>query len=167
MVLDFNKNLPKALEEVSFTGEHRELVVYEHERDYDEIIEHYGKMKWKVADLLNERYGSILEDRFDLYNWLHYNERDELAYFLNEAGSNCLNYSKYKAPYKFHVWLGNTGFVVGIEQQGEGFPAELIHNQKVKQNEGAAFKFFNKCRSTIFFDDSKDAKMVLMEYRGL
>jgi hypothetical protein len=39
--------------------------------------------------------------------------------------------------------------------------------QKIKTNEGAAFEFFRKSQSKIFFDDPHDARMVFMEYRFL
>ena len=102
--------------------------------------------------------------KFDLYNWLEFNSKDEVAYFLNEAGSNCLTYSDHKTPHKFHLWLGSKGFIIGIEQLGTGFNASEINEKKIKDNEGAAFEFFRNCQSEIFFDDSQKAKIVYMEH---
>lgn len=167
MVLNFRRTFLEALSSIKYQGKHKELLVHGEEReinDHSEIIEVYGNSKWKVVDLINEHYSSVLNKKFDLYNWLHHNEEDELAYFLSEAGSNCLSHSQFKAPHKFHLWLGEKGFIVGIEQLGKGFPAELVHKKRIKQNEGAAFEFFEKCQSQIFFDDPHDAKMIFMEY---
>ncbi len=169
MALDFNLTLQEALRSISFSGESRKYLVHEIEEKitekHSELIRHYGEAKWNIVDLLNQHYSQLLENPFDLYNWLNHNEQDELAYFLNEAGSNCLNHSEYKAPYKFHVWLGHKGFIVGIEQKGRGFPAHKVHHQKIKSNEGAAFDFFRKSKSRIFFDDPHEAKMVFMEFK--
>ncbi|MBU0470199.1 MAG: hypothetical protein KKA62_03085 [Nanoarchaeota archaeon] len=169
MVIDFSRTLQKALEKIGFTGEHHELSVHELEevRTYtssDEIICSYGEAKWSIVDLLNKNYSSLFDSSFDLYNWLNDNPKDEVSYFLNEAGSNSLNYSDYKAPSRFHLWLGRTGFVIAIEQKGEGFDAEEVHNLKIKENEGTAFEFFRNCKSKIFFDTTKKAKVVFMEH---
>ncbi|MBI4981359.1 hypothetical protein HZC30_07455 [Candidatus Woesearchaeota archaeon] len=170
MVLDFERIFMEALSHINYKKEHHEFPIHEDEEDaakhdFDGIIQRYGEMKWKVVDLLNGHYSEVLKDKFDHYNWLNHNEQDELAYFLNEAGSNCLNHSEYKAPYKFHVWLGHKGFIVGIEQKGRGFPAHKVHHQKIKSGEGAAFEFFRKSKSRIFFDDPHDARMVFMEFK--
>jgi hypothetical protein len=167
MALDFRRTFLEALSAIKFK-KHEEFLVHGEERevlDHSEIIYAYGDSKWKVVDLVNNHYSEVLGKKFDLYNWLHYNEEDELAYFLSEGGSNCLNHSQFKAPHKFHVWLGEKGFIVGIEQLGRGFPAELVHKKKMYKNEGAAFEFFDKCQNKIFFDDPHDAKMVFFEYK--
>ncbi len=168
MALHFTQKLHTALQEIGFT-EHQEWIVHEteEERTYfisDGILGKYGDFKWAIVDLLNQKYNSALNSKFDLYNWINKNKEDEVSYFLNEAGSNCLNYSEFKAPYRFRLWLGKKGFIIGIEQKGKGFNAEDAHNQKIKENEGAAFDFFRRCRSKIFFDDSRNAKLVFMEW---
>ncbi len=61
--------------------------------------------------------------------------------------------------------MGTKGFVIGIEQQGKGFDAEKINQEKIKEGEGAAFEFFRKCKGTVFFDDSEKAKVVYLEVR--
>jgi len=169
MALNFSQTLQQGLKNIRFTGEYHELLVHEDEIERDiysscEIIETYGKLKWKIVDLLNQKYSTIIKSQFDLYNWLTFNDNDEVSYFLNEAGSNCLNYSEYKVPHKFHLWLGYNGFVIGVEQRGNGFNAEEVHTKKLKENEGAAFTFFRECKSKIFFDNSKNAKVVYMEW---
>ena len=166
MSLHFHRTIQQALQNI---GQHtyHQLLISEEKRAAENspgLIEHYGKKKWEVVDLLNEKYSRILQDKFDLYNWLHYNEQDEVAYFLNEAGSNCLNYSDHKIPHKFHLWLGEKVFIIGIEQWGNGFNALEVHEKRSKDNEGAAFDFFRKCKSSIFFDDPEKARMVFMEY---
>jgi len=168
MVLNFRRTFLESLNRIGYKKNHQEFIVHDAEteiNDHSQILQRYGDSKWKVVDLLNTEYSHRLSQKVDLYNWLRYNDQDEVAYFLNEAGSNCLNHSQFKAPYKFHLWLGEKGFILGIEQLGRGFPAELIYHKKIKQNEGAAFNFFERCQSEIFFDDPHNAKMVFMEYR--
>lgn len=170
MVLCFTRTLPQALENIGFSGGYHELPIYEPEivrtnLVSDEIIETYGKAKWAVIDILNERYRAILPDRFDLHNWLEKKDHDEVAYFLNEAGSNTLNYSQFLAPRRFHLWLGGKGFVVGIEQKGISFNAAKINEEKIRQHQGGAFDFFRRCKSAIFFDDPEAARVVYLEVR--
>ena len=165
MVLHFTKKLSEALRSIEFNEEYYHLPVslLEVKRIYsnsDEIVAKYGELKWKVVDLLNEKYGT----HFDLGHWLQGEEKDEVAYFLNEAGSNALNHSEFKFPCAFQVWMGKKGFVVAVEQKGKGFNASLVDSLKSKTNEGKAFEFFRRCKSHVFFDDAVNAKMVLMEY---
>jgi hypothetical protein len=166
MALHFDKTLKEALKNIEFVAYHEFLIHAEdrHPEDKQKLISRYGEAKWAIIDLLNKEYNEILTEPFDLLNWLHFNENDELAYFLNEVGSNVLSYSQFKIPYKFHLWLGDKGFIVGIEQKGIGFDAEKIDKQKVFENEGAAFNFFRKCRSNVFFDDKNDTKTIYFEY---
>ncbi len=168
MALHFTRTLTEALKNIGFSDEYYELPVYEAEeiRNYlvsDEIIGKYGEAKWVIVDLLNEKYGAILFNRFDLHNWLEKNQDDEVAYFLNEAGSNSLNYSEFKAPSKFHLWLGKNGFVIGIEQKGKGFNAVKVHEEKLKENQGGAFRFFRECKNMVFFDNVEDARVVYFQ----
>ena len=170
MALDFTKTLPQALENIGFSGHYFELPVYEPEevRTHlisDTVIEQYGNSKWAVVDLLNEEYGAIMFNKFDLHNWLLKNKDDEIAYFLNEAGSNSLNYSQYLAPSSFHLWLGKKGFVIGIEQKGMGFNAVKVHDEKLKENQGGAFRFFRECKNAVFFDNAEDARIVYFELK--
>ena len=127
-------------------------------------LESYGDAKWAIVDLLNDHYSSVLTSNFDLYNWINHNEKDEVAYFLNETGSNVLNYSEFGAPAKFHLWLGEKGFIIGIEQKGNGFNAFEIDKFGLKENEGAGFNFFRECKSQIFFDNVENVKIVFMKY---
>src|SRR3989344_4062302 len=105
MSIHFNENLKEALQDIG-NYQYHQLFIYDQKRISDDIIKHYGRQKWQIVDLLNERYSQVLKDKFDLYNWLNYNQNDEVAYFLNEAGSNCLSYAEHKIPHKFHLWLG-------------------------------------------------------------
>ena len=170
MVLDFTKTLSEALEHIGYSDEGYELPVYGAEEMKthlisDEVIEKYGRAKWAVVDILNEKYGAILFNKFDLHNWLEKNKDDEVAYFLNEAGSNSLNYSQYLAPSYFHLWLGKNGFVIGIEQKGNGFNARNINENRIKEHQGGAFAFFRECKGTVFFDNSENAKVVFFELK--
>lgn len=166
MVLHFTKNLEEALKKIDFQEEYfylplsslNERRVYSNS---DEIVGRYNESKWKVVDLLNEKYGTT----FDLYHWLQSKENDEVSYFLNEAGSNALNHSEFKFPCAFHLWRGRKGFIIGVEQKGKGFNASLVDSRRLKTNDGRAFAFFRRCKSHIFFDDAMNAKMVLMEYK--
>jgi len=168
MVIHFNHSLQQALKNIIHNDEHHQFIVHEDENiaknNSTEFVNKYGDCKWKVVDILNENYGLFLDEPVDLHNWLNFNQNDEVAYFLSEAGSNVLNYSQFKAPHKFHLWLGQKGFVLAIEQKGSGFPAEEVHNNKVKEGEGAAFDFYRNCKSKIFFDDKDNAKIVYLEY---
>ena len=111
--------------------------------------------------MLNQRYQTRLSVPADLHNWLYHRKEDEIAYFLNEAGSNTINHSSYKAPAKFHLWLGETGFIIGVEQKGNGFAAEKLRREKTPSEKGGtASRFFRSCRGTIFFDNPKDARIV-------
>ena len=165
MALHFEHNLQQALENIQAEGYHHILVHKEEiERDtYSscEIIEKYADAKHELVEIINQYYPSL---NFDLINWINKNENDEVSYFLNEAGSNVLNHSEFKAPHKFHLWLGQKGFILGVEQKGKTFNAEEVHHQRIKDNEGAAFEFFRNCQSKIFFNDSKNANMVFMEF---
>ena len=165
MVLHFTKKLPEALNSVQFKEEYYYLSVSDlrEERVYsnsDEIVGKYGELKWKIVDLLNEKFGS----EFNLHHWLQGKENDEVAYFLNEVGSNALNHSEFKFPCAFHLWIGGKGFVVAVEQKGKGFNAVLVDALEMKTNGGKAFTFFRKCKSTIFFDDVYEARMVYLAY---
>ncbi|MDO8656360.1 MAG: hypothetical protein Q7K45_03915, partial [Nanoarchaeota archaeon] len=147
---------------IRFKGEQRSFPI--NSQPENMLIETYGNAKWAIVDMLNERYSTILNTEFNLHHWLHYNEHDEVAYFLNEAGSNTLNHSEFKAPSHFHLWMGRKGFVIGIEQQGKGFNAQRINEEKIKEGEGAAFEFYRSCKSTVFFDDSANAKIIYFQY---
>lgn len=165
MTIHFNKNLTEAIQNIG-AHQYHELFLHDQERVLNnsfQLIDKYGRLKWQIVDLLNEKYSIILKDKFDLYNWLNHNPNDEVAYFLNETGSNCLNYAEHKIPHKFHLWLGEKWFIIGIEQLGKGFNAHEIDEKRIKDNEGAAFEFYRKCKSAIFFDDSKNARIVYME----
>jgi len=170
MVLDLAKNLSEALENIDYSGEGYELPIYKagEVRSHivsDFVIERYGNAKWAIVDMLNEKYGALLFNKFDLCNWLNKNKDDEVAYFLNEAGSNSLNYSQFLAPFKFHIWLGRKGFVIGIEQKGKGFNAVKVNEEKLKENQGGAFTFFRQCKGSVFFDNAEDAKVVYFQVR--
>ena len=168
MVLSFHQTLSHTLSLIE-AQKHQEFIIHDQESPRtlslsDDIISLYGNHKWAIVDLLNQQYSHILTSPFDLYHWLNYNTSDEVAYFLNEAGSNVLSYAQYKAPYKFHLWLGKKGFIIGIEQKGQGFNAQQVDKKRIKENEGAAFDFYRNCKSTIFFDNAKEARIVFMEY---
>src|SRR3989338_3345044 len=168
MVIHFQKTLPEALQDIQFTGECKEFVVHEPETRASHssvFIDHYGHAKWDVVDTLNARYGSQLSLPIDLIHWLHYEENDEVAYFLSEAGSNALHNSEFKAQFKFCIWFGRKGFVLGMEQKGKGFNAQLVYTKKSKENEGAAFRFYQNCQSTIFFDNPTNAKLVYLAFK--
>lgn len=163
MTIHFTKNLPQALQNIGTWGYHESVVHDKEEARDDDVLGVYGDAKWKIVDILNEQYSTILNDKFDLHNWLNHNVSDEVAYFINEVGSNTLSHSQFKAPHKFHLWLGREGFIIGVEQKGTGFDAEQVHQNLIKDNEGAAFDFFRNCKSEIFFDDKNETRTVFME----
>jgi len=165
MVLNFEYSLTQALQNIQAQG-YQEMIVHEKEVARDiysscEIVEKYGIAKHQLVELINQRYNTT----FDQMNWINQNTDDEVAYFLNEAGSNVLSYSEFKAPFKFHLWFGLKGFIIGMEQKGKGFKAQEIHQQKLKENQGAAFDFFRSCKNKVFFDDPNQVKTVFFEFR--
>ena len=174
MVLKFQLQLTTALAEINYTSQNnssyhsfivhnqeQELITpEENKQQHDQFIQQYAAAKWGIVDILNETYSKILQTKFDLYNWATHNTNDEVSYFLTEAGSNCMNYAQFKAPYQFHLWLGSKGFIIGIEQKGQPFPAQLIDEKNTKQNEGAAFEFYRRCKGIVFFDDAMKTKAV-------
>lgn len=162
MVIQLTLTLPQALKDIGFKGEQYAFPVYSSEQQQEEIIERYGQAKWAVVDILNKKQGACFKNTINLYNWLLYNENDEVAYFLNEAGSNALNYSEQKAPSIFHLWLGKRGFIIGIGQDDKGFDAKQVAETGKKENAGAAFDFFRRCKNIIFFDEPTEARLVLM-----
>lgn len=168
MVISLSHTLPKALNRIG-CHQHQEIIIHtiETERTWknaDEIVEQYAKAKERIITMLNTKYSALLKEPFSLMNWINKNINDEVSYFLSEAGSNTLNHSQFKAPYKFHLWQGEKGFVIGVEQKGNGFPAEKIWKDGIKTNEGNAFTFFQKCQSVIFFDNPHNSRIVFMEY---
>jgi len=168
MVLNFQQNLSQALRNI-VSKDYQEFIVHGEDEarnqiNQNQIFQKYGDYKWKIIDLLNENYALFLEEGFDLYNWLNFNPKDEVAYFLAEAGANAWHYSQYKAPYKYHLWLGEKGFILGIEQKGAGFQAQEVDEKRIKEGQGAAFRFFRTCKSQIFFDNPQDAKVVYLQY---
>lgn len=162
MALHLITTLPQALQEIDFSSEQqevREFSIHEPEQlRTDDVLNSYGEAKWAIIELLNKHYAQN-DVHYDLYNWLLENKEDEVAYFLNEAGSNCLTHSQYKAPCKFTVWLGKKGFVIGIEQKGKGFSVE----DTVRNTPGGFFNFFAHSNSIIFFDHLPEARIVFMQ----
>tara|TARA_Y100000310_G_C20500102_1_gene723538 strand:+ start:264 stop:761 length:498 start_codon:yes stop_codon:yes gene_type:complete len=164
MTLNFNKTLQQALDNINYL-DYQEFPVHhtEEKADHSEILESYADSKWEIVNLLNQKFNL----NTDLANWLNYDQTDEVSYFLNEVGSNSLHHSEFKAPHKFHLWRGENGFVIGVEQKGAGFDAEHVEENKVMDNQGAAFDFFRSCKGNIFFDDSKNAKVVYFEFKKI
>ena len=163
MVICFETTLIKALGHIQYKSGrtfpiHNQKLVRDVFSSCD-IIDKYGQQKWAVVELLNKTYGT----KFDLYNWINQVATDEVAYFLNEAGSNSLNYTEYKAPDNFSLWLGKKGFTISIEQRGVGFDAQRIHQLEIKENEGAGFDFFRNCKGKVFFDDHENAKIIYLQ----
>lgn len=124
------------------------------------FIAHYGSAKSRIVELLNQRYAQHLSPPINLHNWLYHRQEDEVAYFLNEAGSNAINHSTYKAPAKFHLWLGKKSFIIGVEQHGESFAVEKLMRKTEQKNGGEGSRFFQACQATIFFDNPKEARVV-------
>lgn len=164
MTLLFQRTIQEALQQIEcidsiqFTIYDKEISrVYE---GNDAILEKYGLTKWTIVEILNEFY----HETFDLQHWIEKNKDDEVAYFLNEVGSNALNHAEFKTPSAFQLWIGTKGFVIGVEQKGQAFNASLINEMKLRTNEGGAFEFFRNCRNKVFFDDAEKARIVYLEY---
>jgi len=159
MTLMFEGTLEEALRKIELREQYT-AVIPTQIHSQEEFLDHYGRAKWEIVDKINSIFGTA----FDLYNWLHFDERDEVAYFLNEAGSNVLNYSESKKPVAFHLWVGTKGFVLGIEQEGKGFDAVRVAREGIRENEGAGFMFFQNCKSEIFFNQPTAATIVFMQW---
>ena len=164
MTLHLNQQLTPLIEELNLQ-EQQQFIVHPLEKVRDlnsscEILEKYADTKWSIINLLNQKY----KQNFDLCHWLDDDLDDEVSFFLNEAGSNCLNYSQFKAPYQYHLWLGKDNFILGIEQKGQGFNAEEVNKNRIKSNAGKAFEFFRNCKSKIFFDNPLNAKIVYFQW---
>lgn len=163
MVLAPYRTFPQVLPAIGSFEQHS-FPIHEAEQlaiHSEAFIATYGAAKKSVVDLLNQRYQNRLSVRADLHNWLYHRQEDEVAYFLNEAGSNTINHSDYKAPACFHLWLGEKGFIIGVEQKSSGFAAEeLAKEETPSEKRGSASRFFRSCRGTIFFDNPKNAKIV-------
>tara|TARA_Y100000034_G_scaffold130711_1_gene189818 strand:+ start:662 stop:1159 length:498 start_codon:yes stop_codon:yes gene_type:complete len=163
MSIEYKQTLNQAYKIIK-VQEQRKFVIYPKNEarthlNSDEIVDIYGKAKWEIVELINKKFGT----NFSHLNWLEKKE-DEIAHFINEAGSNSLNYSEFKVPKSFHLWLGKRGFIIGIEQQGKGFNAQKVNERKIKENEGAAFNFYRECKSIVFFDDARDCRIVYLLY---
>ncbi len=123
-----------------------------------DTLQQYHHAKWAIVDLINTN--QQVPYMISLYNWLYHREEDEIAYFLSEAGSNALNYSEFKAPSHFDLWLGERGIIIAIVQYGQSFDPYHISKHNIKENEGAAFSFYHRCKGTIFFDNPQSALVV-------
>ena len=157
MTIDYSKDLDSALKNLGSFVKH-ELVISSEERtlnNSDSMLERYGDAKFEIVRLINEKY----ETDFDLTRWLRFDKTDEVSYFINETGSNALSYSSHKIPFRFLLWLGESGFIIGVEQMS-GFNAQRIDSEKLKENKGAAFDFYRSCSGVVFFDDARDARVV-------
>lgn len=165
MTLHFNLDLPYFLKKIG-PNIHHCFLVHKHQterKDHDkETLQKYHDAKWAIVDLLN--INQQIPYTINLYNWLHHQSHDEIAYFLSEAGSNTLNYAEFKAPSHFEAWLGKKGIILGITQQGTPFNPTHINNHNIKENEGAAFDFFRNCNGIIFFDHPTAAQSVYYYY---
>jgi len=163
MVIDFTRKIEdvlSSLEIISYTK--IPILIEETKRtlaNSDEILEIYGAAKDQVLDIINSTY----KTSFSHNNWLNYKE-DEPAHFLNEMGSNTLNYSSKKTPKYFHVWLIKTAFIIGIEQH-DGFNAQHVHTTKTQENKGAGFSFLRNCKSQIFVDDKEKTRTIYLFYK--
>lgn len=160
MVLCFDKRLKESLDTL---GEYESKIfpVPSGNSASADFLKVFGEINWQIVDLLNNRYSHFLAEKFDLYNWLDYNEKDEVAYFLAEAGQNCFNHAE--RPAVFHLYLGKEGFILGIEQE-KPFHPEQIDRERIKENQGAAFEFFRNCKNTIFFDNPEQARIAYLEF---
>ena len=146
-MIDFEKKLGACFEKIELI-EYKVFQISENQEYHDS--------KFAIVELINDKYGT----KFDHENWLHYKESDEVSYFLNEAGSNSLHHSEFKAPYRLCLWLGENGFMISIEQKGKGFDASFVDSHRIKENEGAAFEFYRKCKGEVFFDDEKETRVI-------
>lgn len=166
MVLDFEETLENSEQRIKVVGDNAEFLVFDVGNPClpQEMDVRYSKAMWTIVELINSKYQDKLEKEFNLYNWIEHNNSDELSYFLNEASSNALNYSEFKAVWKFVLYFGEKGFIVGVMQQGNGFNPKIVFEKKIRSNEGAGFTFYEECSNRVFFDSNKKARAVYFEY---
>lgn len=163
MVTNFNHSLQLALQHIEHHTTKKYLIHPRHEArtltNTDQILEKYADAKHQIINHINQYY----QTNHNHDNWLT-NQPDDVAHFLNEAGSNTLNYSEFKTPHKFHLHLGTKGFIIGIEQLGQAFNAQYIYENKIKQNQGKAFTFYNNSESTVFFNHPTNTTIVYLQF---
>jgi len=170
MGLHLSYTLEKALAEIGATKKQHFLIHEEEEprllENTDIILEKYAQAKRELIEMVNI-LGKKKGFSTDLQNWILENEEDEIAYFLNEAGANCLAHAEWKAPKEFHLWTGKKGFILGVEQSGKSFSAKNCFQEsrkKILQSSGGkGFAFFKDCRSAIFFDNPKEARTIFFQ----
>ena len=183
MVLNFDYTLSEALDKVGFT---KKLVfnVYNSGKDgadvYDTssggtdvsigesvLLSRYGDAKWGISSVINGNYGSRLKCPVDLYNWLFFCEDDEVSYFVCEMGANVIHHQGC-FPECFEVYLGSSGFVLGVVQNGlnrgqrvkKVFNAVEVDVKKIFSNSGGGFSFLRRCKGVVFFDNPFDVRVV-------
>lgn len=149
------------LEKIGFAGE---ICVFGIERGSETALDRFSEVKWEIIDLLNTHYKDQLLEKFDLFDWLIYNDGDEVAYFLCEAGSNIITHSQFHIPACVRVFLGTNGFIVALEQQGEGFSVSLAMQKEHNELEGGGFAFYLRSKSVIFFDNWEEARIIYCCY---
>ena len=163
MVLVFDKTLDDALKEIGFSeseGVYLEQVIYDGEVHVRELIPIKRRQITKRVGRSEEVWS-----RFARYgqasNCL---ACEHLFDFFNHAYSNIFERSQYGRTYKDHYWFGKRGFVIGIEQKGRGFDAVQIDSKRTKNGHGHGFDHYRSCPYPIFFDNSRDARVIYVQY---
>ena len=91
MVICFDSFLPDFITKIK-DHTYQQFQVHTHHQERleqdKEILQKYHDAKWVIVDLINQHYH--LPEPINLYNWLHHNQNDEVAFFLSEAGSSTL-----------------------------------------------------------------------------
>ncbi|MFC1801759.1 hypothetical protein ACFLZB_04830, partial [Nanoarchaeota archaeon] len=82
--------------------------------------------------------------------------------------ANAAWYSQFQFIYGLSLWTGESGFVLGVEQKGNGYDAVTINEKRITSHgDGIGGGFFNLCRDNpqeFFFDNPSDARIVYMKH---
>ncbi len=177
MVINWNKNLEETLTEIK--GTTNDLPVYismqfttKDTKTLDTFRNGYiecNKLQNKIFEMINSIYCTTGKKRFE-YKPLQEIQEDDYSYdlnmFLHEASDNIIRYSENEIPKAFHLWTAEKGFVIGVEQEGNGFNAKKINESRIcdEDSKGRGFEFFRNSKQEILFDNPIDTRIVYMKY---
>ena len=175
MVLNFDQTLDAALEDIGYKGEHQEWDFHQEERHMRDMPKEYRDKHYRpffnlmfieIPTMLNERFREKLKKPFSTFLGMN-QEHDFPHKFLWEAHANTTNHSQYGFASQMYFWLGENGFMLALEQKGNGFDAVQVDKKGIKQHEesGGGFKRYRSFESEIFFDSPTDARTVYMKHK--
>ena len=122
-----------------------------------------------VPRILNQTFEEKLERPFTDSMAVMDDRNDLPTRFIFETHANTAWYSQFKFMYKLSLWTGESGFILAVEQKGEGFDAVTINEKRLTSGpNGEGGAFFRICRETepeYFFDKPSNARTVYMKHK--